>query len=288
MPLSQFVEDIACQNVYTLMILKRSDRFRWAWLVRSKMYVRYITINDESKYKSKDHLFIFKTTIMVNKREKIYCIISISDKRLSSFFFSLILSLSFYFFFFFFPYLFRFNFIVSERNVHILFCQHIWVELPLLFWTFLSGTLFPGRGRGGALAPSAAPPACAPEPLFIKSLMQLELTRQRRKQNLILKISFQGVQKRGNLSRPSLQSSLPPPIHIKANYKNMLLCFGCRFFGTDHLPRRESPTPPPPSLPAARLSQVQTTQHALSRCCWYSVTRPATAISTFATMYEIG
>ena len=87
MPLSQFVEDIACQNVYTLMILKRSDRFRWAWIVRSKMYVRYSTINDENKYKSKDHLFIFKTTIMVNKREKIYCIISISDKRLSSFFF---------------------------------------------------------------------------------------------------------------------------------------------------------------------------------------------------------
>ena len=33
---------------------------------------------------------------MVNKREKIHCIIFISDKRLSSFFISLILSLSFY------------------------------------------------------------------------------------------------------------------------------------------------------------------------------------------------
>ena len=40
------------------MILKRSDQFRWAW------------IGDENKYKSKDHLFMFKTTIMVNKREK--------------------------------------------------------------------------------------------------------------------------------------------------------------------------------------------------------------------------
>ena len=51
--------------------------------------------------------------------------------------------------FFFFPYLFRFNFVVSERNVHILFCRHIWAELSLLFWTFLSGTFFPGGGGGG-------------------------------------------------------------------------------------------------------------------------------------------
>ena len=51
--------------------------------------------------KSKDHLFMFKTTIMVNKRENIYCIISIPDKRLSSFFISLILTLSFYYFLFF-------------------------------------------------------------------------------------------------------------------------------------------------------------------------------------------
>ena len=33
----------------------------------------------------------------------------------------------------FFPYRFRINFVVSERNVHILFCRHIWVELSLLF-----------------------------------------------------------------------------------------------------------------------------------------------------------
>ena len=59
--------------------------------------------------KSKDHLFMFKTTIMVNKRENIYCIVSIPDKRLSSFFISLILTLSFYYFLFF-PYLFRFDF----------------------------------------------------------------------------------------------------------------------------------------------------------------------------------
>ena len=45
---------------------------------------------------------------------------------------------------FFFPYLFRFNFVVSERNVHIPFIRHIWAELSLLFWTFLSGTFFPG------------------------------------------------------------------------------------------------------------------------------------------------
>ena len=39
---------------------------------------------------------MIKTTIMVNKREKIYYIISISDKRLSYLFISLILTLSFY------------------------------------------------------------------------------------------------------------------------------------------------------------------------------------------------
>ena len=40
-------------------------------------------------------LFISKTTIMVNKREKTYFIIPISDRQLSSLFLSLILSLSF-------------------------------------------------------------------------------------------------------------------------------------------------------------------------------------------------
>ena len=74
---------------------------------------------------------MFKTTIMVNKREKIYYIISISDKRLSYFFISLILTLSFYSFLLFFT-LFQFNFVVSERNVHILI-------LP----TYLGGTFFP-------------------------------------------------------------------------------------------------------------------------------------------------
>ena len=114
--------------------------------------LRYSTIYDENKYESKDHLFISKTTIMVNKRETIYFIISVSDKQLSSFFISLILSLFSYIFFF--PYHFCFNFVVSERNLHIIFCRHIWAELSRLFWTFLSGTFFPGGG-GGARAPSA-------------------------------------------------------------------------------------------------------------------------------------
>ena len=48
-------------------------------------------------------MFLSKTTIMVNKREKIYCIISISDKRQSSFIISSILPLSFYSFLLFFP-----------------------------------------------------------------------------------------------------------------------------------------------------------------------------------------
>ena len=107
---------------------------------------------------------------MVNKHETIYFIISISDKRLSSFLISLILSLFFFTYILFFPYLFRFNFVVSERNVHILFRRHIWTELSLLFWTFLGGTFFSrwwgwGWGWGGAHAPIALPPsvrACEP------------------------------------------------------------------------------------------------------------------------------
>ena len=30
--------------------------------------------------------------------------------------------------------------------MHILFCRHIWAKLSRLFWTFLSGTFFPGGG----------------------------------------------------------------------------------------------------------------------------------------------
>ena len=53
--------------------------------------------------------------------------------------------------FFLFPYFFRFNFVVSERSAHIVFGRHIWEELYLLCWTFLSGTFFPGGGRGGGV-----------------------------------------------------------------------------------------------------------------------------------------
>ena len=100
---------------------------------------------------------------MVNKHETSYFIISISDKRLSSFFISLILSLFFYLYLHF-PYHFRFNFVVSERNVHILFCRHIWAELSLLVWTFMSGTFFPGCEGGGVhVHPLQTPhPAYAP------------------------------------------------------------------------------------------------------------------------------
>ena len=98
---------------------------------------------------------MFKTAIMVNKREKIYYIISISDKRLFYFFISLILPLSFYSFL-----LFSLFFVLIlsylSRTCTFFFCRYIWAELSLLFWTFLSGTFFPGRG--GARAPSASPP----------------------------------------------------------------------------------------------------------------------------------
>ena len=97
-------------------------------------------------------LFISKTTIMVNKCETIYFIIS--NFRQTAFvflslfnFIPLLLLISSFF-----PYLFRFNFVIFEWNVHILdilFCRHIWSELSLLFWIFLSGTFFPGWGEGG-------------------------------------------------------------------------------------------------------------------------------------------
>ena len=41
------------------MILNSSDRFRWALIVMIVFQKRYSTINDENKYKSKDHLFIY-------------------------------------------------------------------------------------------------------------------------------------------------------------------------------------------------------------------------------------
>ena len=90
--------------------------------------VRYSTINNENKYKSKHHLFI--------------CFQN-----------------------------FRCNFVVCERNVHILFCWHIWAELSLFLWTFLSGTRFPGGGGGGCTCTQCTPPptcvrACIVEVLF--------------------------------------------------------------------------------------------------------------------------
>ena len=76
-------------------------------------------------YKIKVHLFLSKTTIMVNKYEK---------NLLYNFCFRQTAILFHYFFNFtpflllfssFFPYLFRFNFVVSEQNVQILFWRHI-------------------------------------------------------------------------------------------------------------------------------------------------------------------
>ena len=42
--------------------------------------------------------------------------------------------------------------------MHILFCRHIWAELSLPFWTFLSGTFFPGGGGGGVHVHPVHPP----------------------------------------------------------------------------------------------------------------------------------
>ena len=101
------------------------------------------------------YLFICKTKFSVNKREK---------SLLYNFYFRQRAIPFLYFFclfrfslFFFSPYLFRFNFVVSERNVHYF--------LP----TYLGGTFFPSLdvsernnffsdgGGGMARAPSAPP-----------------------------------------------------------------------------------------------------------------------------------
>ena len=84
--------------------------------------------------------------------KKIYYKISISDKRLSSFFISLILTLSFYSFLLF-PLFFVLILSYLSGTFTFFFGRHIWAELSLLFWTFLSGTFFPGGG--GAHAPNA-------------------------------------------------------------------------------------------------------------------------------------
>ena len=124
-------------------------------------------------------LLISRTTIMVNKGEKIYFVISISNKRPSSFF-------NFISLFFFFPHHIRFNFVISERNVHILFCRHIWAELSFLFLTFLSGTFLPGAwgwGGGGVVHvhPMHPPLAYAPGAVnaltFFKILLPFSVTR---------------------------------------------------------------------------------------------------------------
>ena len=100
---------------------------------------------------------MFKTTIMVNKRKKrIYCIISISDKRLSSFLISLISTLSFYYFLLFFP-----TFFVLILSYLSGTCTFIFADISgraeLSSWTFQSGTYFPGRG-GVHVHPVHPPP----------------------------------------------------------------------------------------------------------------------------------
>ena len=104
---------------------------------------------------------------MVNKLGKIYCTISISDKWLSSFFISLILSLSFNTFFLFYSTFFVLILSHLSGTCAFFFCRYIWAERSLLFWTFLSGTIFAGGGGGVHVHPvHPPPPAYAPALVF--------------------------------------------------------------------------------------------------------------------------
>ena len=105
--------------------------------------------------------FISKTTIMVNKRETMYFIISISDKRLSSFFVSLNLSFLFYLYLLFsLPFSFKFCRIWAERAYF--FWRHIWGNFLSSFRHFWAEHFFQLGGGGGARAPSAPPPLRTP------------------------------------------------------------------------------------------------------------------------------
>ena len=72
---------------YSLNIIVK-DTVRWTIKANTKARITW--------------LFISKTTIMVNKRETVYFVICISDKRLSSFLIFLILSFFFYLYLLFF------------------------------------------------------------------------------------------------------------------------------------------------------------------------------------------
>ena len=96
-------------------------------------------------------LFISKTIIIVNKQETIYFMISISDKQLSSFFISLILSLFFYLYLFFPPpFSFWFCRIWAER-AHSFLMTYLGRTFSLLL--DVSEQNFSPGGGGGARAP---------------------------------------------------------------------------------------------------------------------------------------
>ena len=106
-------------------------------------------------------LFICKTLIMVNKREK-NLLYNFFFRQTAIFILSFVLSLSFYSFL-----LFSLTFFVLIllylSGTYILFCRHIWAELSFLFWKFLSGTFFSGGGvGGGCTCTQCIPPAYAP------------------------------------------------------------------------------------------------------------------------------
>ena len=94
---------------------------------------------------------------MVNKREKVYVTISISYKRLSSFFYPFPITL-----FFFSPYLFRLILLYLNGTCNFFLPAYL-DEFFFLIWTFLRGNFF-RWGGGGARGTQCTP--CVRASLF--------------------------------------------------------------------------------------------------------------------------
>ena len=160
-------------------------------LKRSKRIERYSKINDENKYKSKAHLFISKTTIMVNKREK-YILYNFYFRQTA---------ILFLYFFNFISFLLLFSSFIPIFFVLILSylsgtCTFFFADIsgrtfsPLL--DISERNFFPRLGGGVHVHPVHPPayaPAKAPSWIFMAAILDFR-TLPKRCQNLFFRFKF--------------------------------------------------------------------------------------------------